>query len=321
MDTELRAAYQGYTQALLPLELTKKLDAAGTTNIMDQDRLTLLSGNELASIIDIYGENGKQAQLRIGFEVALAEEGRNSPKREKAIRNILSKNTKEGRVQGASVFDFDKTVGISRNYVQATKPGEKPRRLNATQFAKEGLSLMDQGWEMDFTDFNRVTKGEKGPLFQKLKNQIEKYGTDNVYILTARHADSALAIQAWLSKNGIDLPLANIKGLGDSTGEAKANWIEESLIWNGFNDIYFVDDHVANVQAVQNMFNTYPEGVLVQGGKAVIAKASKTKTDKKVIFMVGGAGAGKTTVLETKSRRNNGTYVEGSWIIIRQIYL
>ena len=72
-----------------------------------------------------------------------------------------------------------------------------------------------------------------------------------------------------MSQN-IELKLENIVGLGDSTGEGKANWIQENLIETGINDIYFVDDAFSNVKAVKEMFEEYPKGFLIKGGKSVI---------------------------------------------------
>ena len=58
-----------------------------------------------------------------------------------------------------------------------------------------------------------------------MKNQIDKYGSKNVFILTARAPESQQAIHDWLESEGAKIPLENITGLGDSTGEAKAAWI------------------------------------------------------------------------------------------------
>jgi len=174
-------------------------------------------------------------------------------------------------VQGASIFDFDETVGFSDNVVIATKEGVT-LRVPSDEWPILGENLISEGWKMDFTDFNKVTNGTPGPLIQKLKNQIKKYGNDQVYILTARHSDSEKAIYNWLLSQNIELKLENIVGLGDSTGESKAMWIQENLIMSGVNDIYFVDDAFSNVKAVQKMFEEYPKGFLVQGGKSIITK-------------------------------------------------
>ena len=170
---------------------------------------------------------------------------------------------------GASIFDFDETVGFSNNVVYATKEGVT-LQIPSDEWPILGEKLKAEGYSFDFTDFNQVTDGTPGPLIQKLKNQIKKYGNDQVYILTARHSDSEQAIYNWLLSQNIKLKLENIVGLGDSTGESKAKWIQENLIMSGVNDIYFVDDAFNNVKAVQEMFEEYPKGFLVQGGKSII---------------------------------------------------
>jgi len=172
-------------------------------------------------------------------------------------------------IYGASVFDFDETVGFSDNVVIATKDGVK-LRIPSDEWPMLGENLISEGWEMDFTDFNKVTNGTPGPLIGKLRNQINKYGNDQVYILTARHSDSEQAIMLWLLEQDIELKKENVVGLGNSTGEAKAEWIQENLIKSGINDIYFVDDAFSNVEAVKDMFSEYPKGFLVKGGKSII---------------------------------------------------
>ena len=57
-----------------------------------------------------------------------------------------------------------------------------------------------------------------------MKNQVKKYGSENVYVLTARPAESAGPIQQFLKDQGVNIPLKNITGLGNSTGDAKAAW-------------------------------------------------------------------------------------------------
>lgn len=172
---------------------------------------------------------------------------------------------------GASVFDFDETVGFSDNVIIATKENVSIN-ITSDEWPNIGNQLISEGWVMDFTDFNKITNGKPGPLINKLKNQINKYGNDNVFILTARHSDSEKAIMLWLIGQGIELKRENIVGLGNSTGKSKAKWIQENLIASGINDIYFVDDAFANVKAVKEMFKEYPKGFLIKGGKSIITK-------------------------------------------------
>ncbi len=153
-------------------------------------------------------------------------------------------------VKKIRVFDFDDTVGTSKNKVFAEKDGKKIT-LNAEEFAKKGLDLIEKGWQMDFSDFNKVTEGGKGPLFDLMKTMKEAKGERDIFILTARAPEAAPAIQKFLKEMGIDLPLKNITGLGNSTGKAKADWIVGKAA-EGYNDFYFADDAPQNVKAVRD---------------------------------------------------------------------
>ena len=170
---------------------------------------------------------------------------------------------------GASIFDFDETVGCSDNIIRATKDGHTVS-ITSYDWPKVGEKMISDGWIMDFDDFNKITNGTPGPLITKLRNQIKKYSNESIYILTARHSDSEQAIYEWLLEQNIELKLENIVGLGSSTGESKAKWIQDNLITNGINDIYFVDDAFSNVKAVKDMFEEYPKGFLIKGGKSII---------------------------------------------------
>jgi hypothetical protein len=269
LDAEMDVILAGYNQVLGNEGDFSVLDKYGRTNISGTYRFNVWDRKTQAKYYSLTGGSLKDMQKQILLDKETKVNVIKTKKKAEAIEKINRKTTVRGTIQGATVMDFDLTVGVSENYVIARKDG-KTRKLSAVDWPTIGEEMKNQGWKMDFSNFNKVTDGKPGPLFEKLKNQIKKYGVDNVYILTARAAESAPAIQAWLASEGINLPLENITGLGNSTGQAKADWIENNLILNGFNDIYFVDDHHENVDAVRQMFDQYPEGLLVEGGKSII---------------------------------------------------
>ena len=158
--------------------------------------------------------------------------------------------------RGMSTFDFDETlIDKGENFIIATDPATGDQvKITSSNWPLEGPNFAAQGYEFDFTDFVNVRGGVRGPLFKKLQNQIKKYGPENVYVLTARPAESASAKYEWLKANGVELPLENITGLGNSTGEAKAMWMLEKFA-EGYNDMYFVDDALPNVKAVKNVLD------------------------------------------------------------------
>ena len=227
--------------------------------IIMESIVDLKTGKTFAEILDGRLQSGagykalQAASKKLNLpskNVTTTEMARNLEIRDEAIRKGRLRNKKP---RGISVFDFDETVGISDNYVIANRGGET-RRISSAEWPFMGDKMMKEGWEMDFSDFNRVTDGKPGPLMQKMKNQIKKYGAKDVFILTARAAESRSAIHEYLKSEGIEIPIENITGLGNSTGEAKAMWMLEKFA-EGYNDMYFVDDALPNVKAVKEVLD------------------------------------------------------------------
>jgi hypothetical protein len=153
--------------------------------------------------------------------------------------------------KGISVWDFDDTLATTRSNVLYTLPDGTKGTLTAEQFAKQGEDLLQEGAEFDFSEFEKVTEGAKGPMFEKAVARNRKFGNDNVFILTARTQAAAEPIHQFLKAIGLDIPLKNIVGLGNSTPEAKARWVVGKAA-EGYNDFYFADDAYKNVKAVQD---------------------------------------------------------------------
>jgi hypothetical protein len=105
--------------------------------------------------------------------------------------------------------------------------GYENRRLDAEEFARDGASILEQGGTFDFSEFNEVVEGQTAPLFEKAMKLQGKFGNKDMFVLTARPAESADAIHAFLTANGLNIPLKNITGLANSTAEAKALWMVE----------------------------------------------------------------------------------------------
>ena len=130
--------------------------------------------------------------------------------------------------------------------------GYENMRLDAEQFASQGEAIKKRGGEFDFSEFNKVVEGSPGPFLEKLRERVNEFGNKDVFILTARPSQSAVAIKEFLKGQGIDIPIENITGLGNSTGNAKAKWMLEKYA-EGYNDLYFVDDALQNVKAVKKV--------------------------------------------------------------------
>jgi len=181
---------------------------------------------------------------------------------DQALRNARDPKAPVKKIR---VFDFDDTLATSKNIVVATKDGAT-KKLNAEEFAKNGKSLTDDGWIMDFSDFNNVTEGGKGPLFEIAKKIKEARGNEDLFVLTARAPEARDAIYEFLKAEGLEFKRENIVGLGNSTGEAKSNWIIDKAA-EGYNDFYFADDAYQNYRAVRDALEVIDVKSKVQQAK------------------------------------------------------
>ena len=154
-----------------------------------------------------------------------------------------------------------------------------PKKLNAEEFAKEGSKLLNEGAVFDFSEFSKVTNGKPGPMVEKMKKMISKFGPDNFFILTARPADSAGPIYEFLKSIGINIPLKNITGLGNSTAQAKADWITGKAS-EGYNDFYFADDAIQNVTAVKNALEVLDVKSKIQQARLKFSKTISPEFNK-----------------------------------------
>ena len=147
-------------------------------------------------------------------------------------------------------------------------------KITPAEFADQADKLEAQGYEFDFREFNDVIDGKKGPFFDKAMALKKKFGNTDIFILTARPAEAAPAIQKFLKGVGLDIPLENITGLADGRPEAKAEFIVEKAA-NGYNDFLFADDAIKNVKAVKTTLD-----ILDVKGKVYQARPKFSKSQK-----------------------------------------
>ena len=228
------------------------------------------------AIIDVF--EGKQdiKVLREQSKVKYSKDidGHNKLNKATIIARKSSKDPK-----GITVLDFDDTLATTKSLVKYTTPDGKTGTLNAEEYASTYQDLLDQGFKFDFSEFNRVVKGKIAPLFQKALKLQGKFGPENMFVLTARPMAAQKAIFDFLKANGLNIPIKNITGLGNSTAEAKALWIADK-VGEGFNDFYFADDALQNVQAVDNVLSQFDVKRKVQQAKVKFSKGTlSTKQD------------------------------------------
>ena len=161
--------------------------------------------------------------------------------------------------------------------VYAGITASKVGKIDAAEFAEQASLLEEQGAKFDFREFSKVVEGQEGPLLGVAKTIADKRGTKDVFVLTARPANAAGPIKEFLASMGLDIPLANITGLGDGAPQAKAGWIMGKAA-EGYNDFYFADDHTGNVKAVKDVLSQIDVKSKVQ-----LAKASKRQTFDTVV--------------------------------------
>ena len=183
-----------------------------------------------------------------------------------AIANSLDQPVKKIRV-----FDFDDTLAYTKSDVLFTAPDGTTGKLNAEEFAKQGKELLDQGYKFDFSEFNKVTKGKPGPLLDIAKKIKAARGNEDLFVLTARAPESQQAIYEFLKSQGVEFKKQNIIGLGNSTGEAKAQWLVGKAA-EGYNDFYFADDAMQNVSAVKKAMSVLDVKSKVQQARGRFSK-------------------------------------------------
>ena len=271
-----------------------KLKAAGRTTSMGQGWSIITD-----SWLDRYfkGDVGIDARSITGLDGRTFEDIYSIPRLKPNIakNQMFSKAINKARtvnpVKGITVLDFDDTLATSKSLVISTSSDGVVRKLTAEEFAQEGADLLDQGWTHDFSEFSKVVDGKVASLFKKAMKLQGKFGPENMFVLTARPADSAPAIFEFLKANGLNIPLKNITGLANSTPEAKALWIADKVA-DGYNDFYFADDALQNVQAVDNMLEQFDVKRKVQQAKVKFSKGMNDQFND-ILENVTGIESGK----------------------------
>ena len=180
--------------------------------------------------------------------------------------------------KGISVFDFDDTLAKTKEKVIVTKANGSVVEISAAKFAEQASELQEAGATFNFDNFENVGKGtQKGPLADLALRRQGKFGSKDIFVLTARPQIAAADIKTFLDGIGLNLPLKNITGLENGSPQAKADWVISKTA-EGYNDFYFADDAIGNVKAVKEILDQVDVKSDVQ-----LVKASKGETFDKVM--------------------------------------
>ena len=264
-DVNLDELFEQYNVAVIPIAMDNILEKMGFQFVMPIDYINGQRATKRYYNMSTYGHPDLYAVQSIdpkdngkifGEGIANIKMSENLDSRKIIKRALIEgrKTVKESR--GITVLDFDDTLATSKSLIRYTTPEGVKGTLNAEQYAKTYQELTDLGYEWDFSEFSKVVKGKIAPLFNKAMKLQGKFGPENMFVLTARPAEAAPAIFEFLQANGLNIPLKNITGLANSTAEAKALWMAEK-VGEGYNDFYFADDALQNVQAVDNILEQF----------------------------------------------------------------
>ena len=280
----LKSLKKNYKLIAISAKDNKKIDEAGLKNEMAIDKpwniyennwweryfneaIAMLGGINPNNLKLIGSKISLGQQLNIGIDGKISVLKTDS-KQQKTLSNAIAfSRSNEKTTKGITVLDFDDTLATTESLVKYTKPDGTVGTLNAEEYASTYEDLLDMGYTFDFSDFNKVVKGKLAPLFQKALKLQGKFGPENMFVLTARPPQAQKAIFDFLKANGLNIPLKNITGLGNSTAEAKALWIADK-VGEGYNDFYFADDALQNVQAVKNMLDQFDVKSKIQQARA-----------------------------------------------------
>jgi phosphoglycolate phosphatase-like HAD superfamily hydrolase len=151
------------------------------------------------------------------------------------------------------IFDFDETLAFTKSYIYVKKLNGTEVKLTPGEFA---VYKEKPGEEYDFRDFHSVQEPEELKRITKvLKTIIQKNGGDGVFILTARPQSVEPHIHKYLKDIGINYRIP-VVGLQSNNPKDKADWIEKKIDNEGYDDVYFADDSLKNVEAAKKMLRT-----------------------------------------------------------------
>jgi FMN phosphatase YigB (HAD superfamily) len=147
------------------------------------------------------------------------------------------------------VFDFDDTLVKTTSFIYITHSDGRKSKLTPGQYA---VYVERPGDVFDFKDFNQVKNPQEiTKITNILRNIVRVSGGEGVYILTARSAYQP--IKQYLKDIGINSNKIFVVALASNNPKDKADWIENKIDNEGYDDIYFADDSEKNVETAKQM--------------------------------------------------------------------
>lgn len=154
------------------------------------------------------------------------------------------------------IFDFDDTLAHSNIPVFVRMKDGSRIKLTSKEFAKHRL---EPGDLFDFSEFNKLIKTAT-PIEENvelLRKALSK-SNNKVTILTARAL--AYPVTYWL-KTMLGLSVY-VVAVGGSDPNLKKNYIDRE-IRKGYKNVFFIDDSIPNVMAVDTLKDKYPDANII----------------------------------------------------------
>jgi hypothetical protein len=141
-----------------------------------------MSKNKTNKKVDIPLVN-KSGVVKASEDMSMEDVLNKAASLDEALRN--ARNPK-APVKKIRVFDFDDTLARTKSNVLYTMPDGTTGKLTAEEFAQRGDEMLAEGAVWDFSEFNKVMDGKKGPLFEVAKKIQDARGSEDIFVLTAR---------------------------------------------------------------------------------------------------------------------------------------
>jgi len=162
------------------------------------------------------------------------------------LNRSLFKESKKLRI-----FDFDDTLVKTKSFIYITHKDGRKSKLTPGEYAtyKER-----PGDEFDYSDFQQVKDPTEIKKMTKVFKTMAQRSKGDLFILTARAAYKP--IKDYLKDIGVKNVF--VVALASNNPQDKADWIEDKIDNDGYDDIFFADDSPKNVSVTKKMLSSKP---------------------------------------------------------------
>ncbi len=153
------------------------------------------------------------------------------------------------KIKRLRIFDFDDTLVKTRSFVYV-KNGNKTKKLTPGEYA---IYEEKPGDEFDYSDFEFVKNPKEIKQMTKVLKAILSKSGGSINILTAR--SNYKPIRKYLKDINIDISRIYVIALASNDPADKVNWIKNKIENESYNDIFYVDDSLKNINAAKEMLS------------------------------------------------------------------